>query len=111
MPEFAGGRAQDLARHRQPHRVGHRQISDHEDLIAAFTLRSKRLVVQEAVGQFIAEAEPDEKIDRILFVEDNIIGAENKRQLSNYILPVLNSAAFEKFSRTPRSLWCKGCSA
>ena len=58
-------------------------------------LRSKRLVVQEAVGQFIAEAAPDEKIDRILFVEDNIIGAENKRQLSNYILPVLNSAAFE----------------
>jgi hypothetical protein len=67
----------------------------HEDLIAAFTLRSKRLVVQEAVGQFIAEATPDEKVDRILFVEDNIIGAENKRQLSNYILPVLNSAAFE----------------
>jgi hypothetical protein len=67
----------------------------HEDLIAAFTLRSKRLVVQEAVGMFIAEAEPDEKIDRILFVEDNIIGAENKRQLANYILPVLNSAAFE----------------
>jgi hypothetical protein len=67
----------------------------HEDLIAAFTLRSKRLVVQEAVGQFIAEAAPDEKIDRILFVEDNIIGAENKRQLSNYILPVLNSVAFE----------------
>jgi hypothetical protein len=67
----------------------------HEDLIAAFTLRSKRLVVQEAVGQFIAEAEPDEKIDRILFVEDNIIGAENKRQLSNYILPILNSATFE----------------
>ena len=67
----------------------------HEDLIAAFTLRSKRLVVQEAVGQFIAEAAPEEKIDRILFVEDNIIGAENKRQLSNYILPVLNSAAFE----------------
>src|SRR5579872_381977 len=55
----------------------------HEDLIAAFTLRSKRLVVQEALGQFIAEASPDEKIERILFVEDNIIGAENKRQLAS----------------------------
>ena len=75
----------------------------HEDLIAAFTLRSKRLVVQEAVGQFIAEAEPDEKIDRILFVEDNIIGAENKRQLSNYILPVLNSAAFENIFHNPKT--------
>jgi len=75
----------------------------HEDLIAAFTLRSKRLVVQEAVGQFIAEAEPDEKIDRILFVEDNIIGAENKRQLANYILPVLNSVAFENVFHNPKT--------
>jgi hypothetical protein len=67
----------------------------HEDLINAFTLRSKRLVVQEALGQYIAEAGPDEKIERILFVEDNIIGTENKRQLSTYIMPILNSAAFE----------------
>ena len=28
----------------------------HEDLIAAFTLRSKRLVVQEALGQYIARS-------------------------------------------------------
>ncbi len=34
----------------------------HEDLIAAFTLRSKRLVAQEALGQYIAEALPDEKL-------------------------------------------------
>jgi hypothetical protein len=74
----------------------------HEDLIAAFTLRSKRLVVQEAVGKFIADAEPDEKIDRILFIEDNIIGAENKRQLSTYILPVLTSASFETFFHNPK---------
>src|ERR1700744_760841 len=67
----------------------------HEDLIAAFTLRSKRLVVQEALGEYIGEAAPDEKIERILFVEDNIIGAENKRQLSTYVMPILNSAAFE----------------
>ena len=74
----------------------------HEDLIAAFTLRSKRLVVQEAVGQFIADASPDEKVDRILFVEDNIIGAENKRQLANYVMPVLNSAAFENTFHNPK---------
>jgi len=67
----------------------------HEDLITGFTLRSKRLVAQEALGQYIGEAAPDEKIERILFVEDNIIGAENKRQLSTYIAPVLNAAAFE----------------
>ena len=46
----------------------------HEDLIAAFTLRSKRLVTQEALGAYIDEAAPDEKIERLLFVEENIIG-------------------------------------
>ncbi len=74
----------------------------HEDLIAAFTLRSRRLVVQEAVGKFIAESGPDEKIERILFIEDNIIGAENKRQLSTYILPVVTSENFQGFFHDPK---------
>ncbi|HWM61717.1 MAG TPA: hypothetical protein VNN98_06165, partial [Rhizomicrobium sp.] len=75
----------------------------HEDLIAAFTLRSKRLVTQEALGDYIAETGVEEKIDRILFVEDNIIGAENKRQLSTYIVPVLNSATFENHFQNPKT--------
>jgi hypothetical protein len=74
----------------------------HEDLINTFTLRSKRLVVQEALGQYIAEAGPDEKIERILFVEDNIIGVENKRQLATYVMPILNSAAFENHFNNPK---------
>ncbi len=75
----------------------------HEDLIAAFTLRSKRLVVQEAVGKFLADAGPDEKLERILFIEDNIIGAENKRQLSSYILPVVTSEIFQSFFHDPKT--------
>jgi hypothetical protein len=75
----------------------------HEDLIAAFTLRSKRLVANEAMGQHIAEAPIEEKIERILFVEDNIIGAENKRQLSTYIIPILNSAALESHFQNPKT--------
>ncbi|MBA2589645.1 MAG: hypothetical protein H0U98_13600 [Alphaproteobacteria bacterium] len=74
----------------------------HEDLIAAFTLRSKRLVANEAMGQHIGEAAPEDKIERILFVEDNIIGAENKRQLSTYVMPVVNSAAFENYFQNPK---------
>jgi hypothetical protein len=74
----------------------------HEDLIAAFTLRSKRLVMQEALSAHIIEAPVEEKIERILFVEDNIIGAENKRQLSTYILPILTSAAFETYFQNPK---------
>jgi hypothetical protein len=74
----------------------------HQDLIEAFTLRSKRLVVEESLGGYITEAQPDEKIDRILFVEDNIIGAENKRKLSTYIMPILNSAVFESHFQNPK---------
>ncbi len=74
----------------------------HEDLITAFTLRSKRLVVQETLGAYITEAGPDEKIERLLFVEDNIIGAENKRQLSSYVMPILTSAPFENMFQNPR---------
>jgi len=74
----------------------------HEDLVAAFTLRAKRLVTQEALGPYISEAGPDEKVERILFVEDNIIGAENKRQLSSYVMPILTSAAFDNFFQSPK---------
>ncbi|MES2255891.1 MAG: hypothetical protein V4559_12730 [Pseudomonadota bacterium] len=74
----------------------------HEDLIAAFTLRSKRLVTQETLSTYIQDCAPDEKIERLLFVEENIIGIENKRQLAGFITPVLNSAAFENFFQNPK---------
>ncbi|HEY0267382.1 MAG TPA: hypothetical protein VGC16_11555 [Rhizomicrobium sp.] len=74
----------------------------HDDLIAAFTLRSKRLVSQEALGHYIAEAPPDEKIERLLVVEENVVGAENKRQLTSYVIPVLNAPAFESHFLNPK---------
>jgi hypothetical protein len=73
----------------------------HEDLIAAFTLRSKRLVTQDILSNYIADCAPDEKIERLLFVEENIIGIENKRQLASFVAPVLNSASFENFFQNP----------
>ena len=48
--------------------------------------------------------QPDEKVERLLFVEENVIGAENKRQLAGFVLPVVNSAPFENFfnnAKTP----------
>jgi hypothetical protein len=59
--------------------------------------------MQEALGAHIIEAPVEEKIERILFVEDNIIGAENKRQLATYILPILTSAAFETYFQNPKT--------
>ena len=74
----------------------------HEDLITAFTLRSKRLVTQETLSNYLSDCAPDEKIERLLFVEENIIGIENKRQLASFVTPVLNSAAFENYFQNPK---------
>ena len=74
----------------------------HEDLITAFTLRSKRLVTQETLSNYIQDCTPDEKVERLLFVEENIIGIENKRQLAGFVTPVLNSAPFESFFQNPK---------
>ncbi len=68
----------------------------HEDLIGAFTLRSKRLVTHETLGEYLSgAATPDEKLERLLFVEENIIGIENKRQLASFVLPILTASSFE----------------
>lgn len=85
--------------------LGQGKYMSHEDLIAAFTLRSKRLVTHESIGEHLAEAAaPDAKLERLLLVEENIIGAENKRQLAMFVMPVLNSPSFEThflFAKTP----------
>jgi hypothetical protein len=70
----------------------------HEDLVAAFTLRSKRLVTHETLGQYMdGAATPDEKLERLLFVEENAIGVENKRQLATFVAPLLTAASFESY--------------
>lgn len=85
--------------------LGQGKYLSHEDLIAAFTLRSRRLVTHEAIGEHLQESETvDAKIERLLLVEENIIGAENKRQLYTFILPIITSSPFEQhflFAKAP----------
>jgi hypothetical protein len=74
----------------------------HDDLIAAFTLRSKRLVTQETLAPYVDGAAPDEKFERLMFVEENVIGVENKRALAAFVAPVLTSAAFDSHFNNAR---------
>jgi hypothetical protein len=70
----------------------------HEDLIAGFTLRSKRLVTHETLNEHLAGASgPEEKLGHLLFVEENIIGGENKRRLAEFMLPILTAPGFESY--------------
>jgi hypothetical protein len=78
--------------------LGDPRYLSHENLIAAFTLRSRRLVANESIGEFLAElATPDAKIERLLIIEENIIGAENKRQLGGVLQQIVSSPPFEAY--------------
>jgi len=83
--------------------LGIGKYMSHEDVIAAFTLRSKRLVTQETMAPYLEGATPDEKFERLMFVEENVIGVENKRALASFILPVLTSAVFESHFNNPKA--------
>lgn len=71
---------------------------DGEDLAAAFTLRSRRVVTNQALSEIAANAlTPDEKLEKLLFVLDNIVGVDNKRALVSFLMPFISGGAFEGF--------------
>jgi len=75
----------------------------HEDLVNAFVMRSKRLISHETLGEILSgNLTPDEKLERMLFVEENIIGAENKRLLMSFVFPIVQNAAFEEYFKQGR---------
>jgi len=67
----------------------------HEQLVAAFALRSRRLVSDERIYEYLQTApSPDDKLECLLRVEEEIVGTENRRQLAGFILPVVASPSF-----------------
>ena len=82
--------------------MGVGKYMSHEDLVAGFTLRSKRLVTNETLAEHLTDSSPDDKLEKMLFVEDNIIGVENKRQLVTFIMPILTATSFENHFLNPK---------
>src|SRR5258706_6666059 len=75
---------------------GQGKYLSHEDLMTSFQERSKRLVTHEPLLQFMQSAKTsDERLERLLTVEENIVGAENKRTLSTFMIPIIGSNGFE----------------
>lgn len=69
-----------------------------EDIVAAFIVRSKRLVTPETVTEFVGDAQdPDARILRVLQLEENVIGVENKRRLAAFIQPQLTDYSGQTF--------------
>lgn len=70
---------------------------DPQDLAAALSQRSKRLVTPEALAQLLEGANtPDVKLDRLLAVEAKVEGAANKRALVPFAISILSTRDFEE---------------
>ena len=73
-------------------------IIPQEDIITIFAVRSQRLVTPEAVESYATAArDPLERVERVLQLEENVIGSENKRRIAGYLLPMLTAHNMEMF--------------
>jgi hypothetical protein len=78
--------------------LGDPRYLSHENLVAAFTLRSRRLVSNEAIGEYLATSQaPDDQVEGLLTIEDNIVGADNKKQLGLVLRKILSSPDFSDY--------------
>ena len=83
--------------------LGDARYISHDNLVAAFTLRSRRLVSAESIQEYLTGlAAPDERIERLFIVEENIVGASNKKQLALILQQTLTRRPSWSISRTIR---------
>ena len=75
--------------------LGNSRYISHDNLVAAFTLRSRRLVSNESIHEYLSGlAAPDDRVERLFIVEENIVGTSNKKQLALILQQTLASPAF-----------------
>lgn len=68
------------------------------DLIDAMTTRCGRYLMADTVAEYLADyPSPAVRIAKLLEIEKGLTGAANRRQIANFILPVLNSPDNEEF--------------
>jgi hypothetical protein len=84
--------------------LGPPRLVPHQDIVSAITIRSRRLVQPEIIGEYLAPAASNliERAMRLLALEENIIGAENKRRIWDFLKPILTSAPFEATLLDPK---------
>jgi hypothetical protein len=64
----------------------------------AFSKRSARLLTPETIGDFLDKcSHPDDEIDQLLALEENIVGGQNKHKLAGYIRACLGNHKTESW--------------
>jgi len=72
--------------------MGQGKLLSLDQITDAFTVRSKRLVARDVIDDYLVDVETiDDKIEKLIQFEANIVGAENKRTLAGCIKPLLTS--------------------
>jgi len=76
--------------------MGRGTLITQEEILEAFTTRSRIIVVPDTIQTHIGSARThDEKLKKLLDLEENIIGGENKRKLVSFVTSIVTSHHFE----------------
>lgn len=78
--------------------MGQGSLVTQEEILDAFTARSKQLVSAYVIDNYLAGlSRPDDKVEKLLTLEENIIGTANKRSLAGFVAGVLSAHRTETY--------------
>lgn len=73
-----------------------------DEVLSAFRVRSERLIAPNTLDAYLNGAEnPAVRVERLLYISDNIVGDANKRKLTGILLAMLESPSFGHFFSSP----------
>ncbi len=69
-----------------------------DQLLKAFTMRSARLLMPETIDDYLRySADANEELERLIALEENIVGEHNKEKLAGYVRAALGANKTEQF--------------
>lgn len=78
--------------------MGEGSLVTHEEIMEAFIARSKHLVMPATIDRYLEGLRrPEEKLDKLFTLEENVLGAGNKRELVSYLNGILSSPRTETY--------------
>ncbi len=78
--------------------LGQGALVSAEEILDAFTNRSKQFVMADRVDAYLADCDTAyERLEKLLDLEENIVGTANKRAVGKFLLGLLSSPRTEQY--------------
>jgi hypothetical protein len=78
--------------------MGEGKLASQEEILDAFTARSKQLIMPGTVERYLeGQHSPESKLEKLYTLEENVIGIANKRELAGFILGILGHPRSEAY--------------